>query len=53
MPKLRIEISILKSFQQHNQSIAELMRKLSFRTRPVFDYLRMTQNSTGVVGAAR
>ena len=41
----RFAVGILKSFQKHNQSIAELMRKLSFRTRIVFDYLRMTKNS--------
>ncbi len=42
----RFAVGILKSFQKPNQSIAELMRKLSFRTRVVFDYLRMTKNST-------
>jgi hypothetical protein len=42
----RFAIGILKSFQKPSQSIAELMRKLSFRTRLVFDYLRMTKNST-------
>ena len=36
---------VLKSFQKPSQSIAALMRKLSFRTRLVFDYLRMTKNS--------
>jgi predicted transposase YbfD/YdcC len=41
----RFAVGILKSFQKHNQSIAGMMRKLSFRTRLVFDYLRMTQNS--------
>ena len=41
----RFAIGILKSFQKPNQSIAELMRQLSFNTRRVFDYLRMTQNS--------
>jgi len=41
----RFAVGILKSFQKHTQSIAEMMRKLSFRTRLVFDYLRMTNNS--------
>ncbi len=44
----RFAVGILKSFQQHTQSIAEMMRKLSFRTRLVFDYLRMTINSATV-----
>lgn len=41
----RFAVGLLKSFQKPAQSIAELMRKLAFRTRLVFDYLRMTQNS--------
>ena len=41
----RFAVGILKSFQKPTQSIAELMRKLSFRTRLVFDYLRMTNNT--------
>ena len=41
----RFAVGILKSFQKPPQSIAALMRKLSFRTRLVFDYLRMTKNS--------
>lgn len=41
----RFAVGILKSFQKPSQSIAALMRKLSFRTRLVFDYLRMTKNS--------
>jgi len=41
----RFAVGILKSFQKPAQSIAEMMRKLSFRTRIVFDYLRMTKNS--------
>lgn len=44
----RFAVGILKSFQKPTQSIAELMRKLSFRTRLVFDYLRMTNNSATV-----
>ena len=42
----RFAVGILKSFQKPTQSIAAMMRKLSFRTRLVFDYLRMTQNSS-------
>lgn len=42
----RFAVGILKSFQKPVQSIAELMRTRSFRTRLVFDYLRMTKNST-------
>jgi len=41
----RFAVGILKSFQKPHQSIAEMMRKLSFNTRRVFDYLRMTRNS--------
>jgi predicted transposase YbfD/YdcC len=41
----RFAVGILKSFQKPAQSIAEMMRKLSFRTRIVLDYLRMTANS--------
>ena len=42
----RFAVGILKSLQKPAQSIAEMMRKLTFKTRLVFDYLRMTQNST-------
>ena len=42
----RFAVGILKSFQKPAQSIAGMMRKLAFRTRLVFDYLRMTQNSS-------
>ena len=41
----RFAVGILKSLQKPAQSIAERMRKLTFRTRLVFDYLRMTKNS--------
>ena len=41
----RFAVGILKSFQKPRQSIAEMMRNLSFNTRLVFDYLRMTRNS--------
>ena len=43
----RFAVGILKSFQQPGQSIAAMMRKLCFRSRIVFDYLRMTKNSAG------
>ena len=42
----RFAVGILKSFQKPAPSIAEMMRKLAFRTRLVLDYLRMTQNSS-------
>jgi predicted transposase YbfD/YdcC len=42
----RFAVGILKSMQKPAQSIAEMMRKLTFRNRLVFDYLRMTQNSS-------
>ena len=41
----RFAVGVLKSFQKPRQSIAAMMRKLCFRTRLVFDYLRMTENS--------
>ena len=41
----RFAVGILKSFQKPAQSVAEMMRTLCFRTRLVFDYLRMTENS--------
>ena len=44
----RFAVGVLKSFQKPTQSVAELMRKLSFRNRLVFDYLRMTKNSVTV-----
>ena len=43
-PLRRFAIGILKSFQT-TESIAQMMRKLCFYTRRVFDYLRMTKNS--------
>ena len=46
IPRLRrFAVGILKSFQKPTQSVAEMMRTLCFRTRLVFDYLRMTENS--------
>ena len=47
----RFAVGILKSFQKPHQSIAEMMRNLSFNTRLVFDYLRMTRNSNPVAYA--
>lgn len=41
----RFALGVLKTFQKPAQSIAALMRRLCFRTRLVFDYLRMTQNA--------
>lgn len=41
----RFAIGLLKSIQKPAQTIAELMRALSFRPRRVFDLLRMTKNS--------
>ena len=47
----RFAVGILKAFQKPAQSIAEMMRKLCFRTCPIFDYLRVTKNSiTGASG---
>jgi len=46
----RFAIGILKSIQKPNQTIAELMRDLAFRSRRVFDLLRMTKNSAPGVG---
>ena len=48
----RFAIGILKSFQKPSQSIAEMMRILCFRTRLVFDYLRMTKNSAPAMPGA-
>ena len=42
----RFAIGVLRSFQKPRQSLATMMRNLGFNTRMVFDYLRMTQNST-------
>ena len=48
----RFAVGVLKSFQKPDQSITEMMLKLSFGTRIVFDYLRMTENSIAGVLAA-
>jgi len=44
----RFAISILKSFADGKSTVAEKMRRLNRNTRLVFDYLRMTKNSTRV-----
>lgn len=41
----RFAVGILTSFQKPAHTLAEMMRRLCFRTRLVFDYLRMTKNS--------
>jgi len=41
----RFAVGILTSFQKPAHTLAEMMRRLCFRTRLVFDYLRMTNNS--------
>jgi hypothetical protein len=46
----RFAVGILKAFQKPQRSIAETMRKLAFRTRLVFDYLPMTENSSRGAG---
>ena len=48
----RFAVGVLKAFQKPAQSIAELMRRLCFRTRLVFDYLRMTKNAATAATAA-
>ncbi len=48
----RFAVGILTSFQKPTQTIAEMMRTRCFRTRIVFDYLRMTKNSVSGVRAA-
>jgi predicted transposase YbfD/YdcC len=48
----RFAIGILKSFQKPAQSISAMMRSLCFRTRLVFDYVRMTKNSVNATRAA-
>lgn len=44
----RFAVGILKRFSDGKTSIAEKMRRLNRNTRLVFDYLRMTKNSTRV-----
>jgi hypothetical protein len=42
----RFAVGVLNAFSEGNTSIAEKMRRLNRDTRLVFDYLRMTKNST-------
>lgn len=42
----RFAVGIIKCFSNGKVSVAEKMRRLNRNTRLVFDYLRMTQNST-------
>jgi len=44
----RFAVGILKAFSDGKTSIAEKMRRLNRNTRLVFDYLRMTKNSTRI-----
>lgn len=45
----RFAVGILHHFSDGKTSIAEKMRHLNRNIRLVFDYLRMTKNSTGHV----
>jgi len=49
----RFAVGLLAAFKKPGQSIAQMMRKLSFRTRIVLDYLRMTDNATRCGAKAR
>jgi hypothetical protein len=42
----RFAVGVLNAFSDGNTSIAEKMRHLNRNIRLVFDYLRMTRNST-------
>jgi predicted transposase YbfD/YdcC len=44
----RFAVGILKAFADGKTSISEKMRRLNRNTRLVFDYLRMTKNSTRI-----
>jgi len=48
----RFAISLLKLHAKPGDSIASMTRRLAGKTRLVFDYLRMTKNSTGNAAAA-
>jgi len=48
----RFAISVLNLHAKPGDSIASMTRRLASRTRLVFDYLRMTKNSTGHTAAA-
>ena len=41
----RYSVGLLKSLHKPAQSIAATMRKVTFNTRRLFDYARMTQNA--------
>jgi len=47
----RFAVGIPKSFQRPNQSLVTMMRNLAFNTRLVFDYLRLTRNSSPTASA--
>ena len=49
----RFAVSLIKSKSTGKGSTAQKMRQLTLNTRLVFDYLRMTKNSTQVAGAER
>ena len=42
----RFAVSILNAFSDRKSSVAEQMRSLNRNTHLVFDYLRMTKNSS-------
>lgn len=48
----RFAVGVLASFRKPGQSFAQMMRKLSFRSRTVLDYLRLTFNSRSTLRAA-
>jgi len=48
----RFAVGVIKSFIKGKTSVAEKMRQLHRNTRLVFDYLRMTENSTRTCAAA-
>jgi len=48
----RFAISVLNLHAKPGDSIASMTRRLAAKTRLVFDYLRMTRNSTGHAAAA-
>ena len=48
----RFAVGVIKSFIKGKTSVAEKMRQLHRNTRLVFDYLRMTENSTRTCATA-
>ncbi len=48
----RFAVGVIKSFISGKTSVAEKMRQLHRNTRLVFDYLRMTKNSTRTCATA-